>query len=106
MERSRLAGAAVDAYHQEGGGWGQREARVDANGELRILDIADVVAKRGVEYKTGYAYANEENLSEVRRDKILTQKGWKIEWVFEGTASGPLLQALRDAGIPYKFRSP
>jgi hypothetical protein len=106
MVRAKEAGAARDAYHQEIG-WGKTEVTVDANGEIRRLDIADVETKRGVEYKTGYTYASEENLSELRRDEFLTkQKTWKIEWVFEGTASEPLLQALRDAGIPYKFRKP
>ena len=43
------------------------------------------------------------NLSEIARDRILMQNGWKIEWVFEGTASKNLMQSLIDAGIPFKF---
>jgi hypothetical protein len=37
------------------------------------------------------------------RDKQLVKDGWKIEWVFDGTASKPLVNALKEAGISVKF---
>lgn len=77
---------------------------VNAGGSPRRLDIADEAALRGIEYKTGYQYASEENLWEVSRDAILVKGGWSIEWVFQGTASQPLLEALKKAKIPYSFR--
>ena len=92
----------MDAYHERLG-WGEREVTLDANGQPRRLDIADVSTQRGIEHKTGYQTANEFNLSEIARDRILMQNGWKIEWVFEGTASKNLMQSLIDAGIPFKF---
>ncbi|WP_103069648.1 eCIS core domain-containing protein [Aquimarina sediminis] len=105
MRQAPRANAAMDAYHQKLG-WGEREVTVDAGGQSRRLDIADADPSvlRGIEHKTGYQTANQHNLSEVARDKILQDnQGWEITWVFEGTASQPLLKALRDAGIPYRF---
>ncbi len=103
MTRATRAHAAADAYHQEIG-WGQREVTIDVEGMPRRLDIADEAALRGVEYKTGYQTLTEANNWEIMRDQILVQRGWQIEWVFEGTASKPLLQALKDALIPFRFR--
>ncbi len=105
MVRARNANAAVDTYHDEIG-WGEREVTVDTGGERRRLDIADVLNQRGVEYKTGYITRSPEINSEVRRDAILVERGWEIEWVFQGRASEPLLEDLRNAGIEYKFREP
>ena len=102
MRQARQANQAMDAYHERLG-WGEREVTLDANGQPRRLDIADVSTQRGIEHKTGYQTANEFNLSEIARDRILMQNGWKIEWVFEGTASKNLMQSLIDAGIPFKF---
>ncbi len=72
---------------------------------LRLLDIADPSpdVRRGIEHKTGYQTASDDILWEVDRDAQLVKDGWDIEWVFDGKASKPLLDALEDASIPYKF---
>jgi hypothetical protein len=103
MPKASKANAAVDVY-QETIGWGKREVTVDAGGASRRLDIADERTRRGIEYKTGYQIATPEILSEVERDAYLVESGWDIEWVFEGRASEPLLEALQKANIKYKFR--
>jgi hypothetical protein len=103
--RASLANEAVDAY-QATLGWGQREvtlnATVDGVDYARRLDIADVATQRGIEYKTGYQYASQDNLWEVARDQALVQNGWDIEWVFRDAVSRPLLDALEKAGIRYR----
>ncbi|MEA1677283.1 hypothetical protein [Nitrospirillum sp. BR 11163] len=104
MTRASAANAAVDAYHKTLG-WGEREVTVpsvvDGVEYPRRLDIADVAAQRGIEYKTGYQTATQDNLWEVARDKSLADEGWDIQWVFRDKASQPLKDALTDAGIKY-----
>jgi hypothetical protein len=100
MVRATQANAAVDDFWRQLG-WGKREVVVDVEGVPRKLDIGDVQARRGVEYKTGYQTATQETLWEITRDQILIEQGWSIRWHFKGTVSEPLLKALRDAGIPY-----
>jgi hypothetical protein len=100
MVRARAANKVVDDYHATLG-WGKREVTVDAGGQARRLDIADVATRKGVEVKSGYTTLNEEIRSEIARDAILKGQGWDIRWHFEGTASKPLLEALEKAGIPY-----
>ncbi|MEZ4858744.1 MAG: DUF4157 domain-containing protein [Flavobacteriaceae bacterium] len=102
MKQAPKANAAMDAYHEKVG-WGKREVTVKSKYGDRRLDIADIKTKKGIEHKTGYQTANQSNLFEVKRDADLMKAGWKIEWVFEGTASKPLLEALDKAKIPYKF---
>jgi hypothetical protein len=102
MRQARQANAAMDAYHERLG-WGEREVTLDANGQSRRLDIADVSTQRGIEHKTGYQTANEFNMSEIARDRVLMQNGWQIEWVFEGTASKNLMRELINSGIPFRF---
>jgi RHS repeat-associated protein len=98
MTRALDANRAVDAFHRRLG-WGKREVTLDVEGIPRRLDIADVATRRGIEHKTGYQTRTQANLWELTRDEILVKKGWVIEWVFEGTASKPLLEALEKAGI-------
>jgi hypothetical protein len=83
--------------------WPDREKTVtSSDGHTRRLDIADVARKRAVEHKTGGQYRSPENLSEIERDAKLVEDGWNIVWVFEkGRPSQPLLDELREAGIPY-----
>lgn len=90
MKKARIANAKVDAYHAKIG-WGQREVSIDVGTNVRILDIADKETLKGIEYKSGYRYADSETLEQVEKDKVLVAEGWDIEWVFEGTASKPLL---------------
>ncbi len=106
QSRATAANAAVDAYHQDLG-WGKREVVVSAieGAPDRKLDIGDLEGMRGIEHKTGYQSATEGNLSEVARDAALVKKGWKIKWVFEGSASKPLLEALKTSGIEVEFRA-
>ena len=99
MKRAIDANKAVDAYHAEIGGWGEREVTVDVEGVPRRLDIADPADLRGIEYKTGDQYLSQDNLWEITRDEILVNDGWEIDWVFEHEPSGPLRSALEDAGI-------
>ncbi len=105
MVRATNANAVVDVYRNEIG-WGEREVTVKAGVENRRLDIADEKGRRGVEYKTGYVTKSPDINSEVSRDAVLVKQGWAIEWVFQGSASKPLLQDLSDAGITYTFRTP
>ena len=105
MTRASAANEAVDAYHQTLG-WGTREVTVDANIDgvdyARRLDIADEAAQRGIEYKTGYQTATQDNLWELARDQALVQNGWDIKWIFRDTASQPLQDALTNANIKFK----
>ena len=98
------ANAAVDADHKKLL-WGKREVtlKVKINDQITVrrLDIADLATQRGIEYKIGYQTANEANLWEVARDKLLVEDDWDITWVFRDTASAPLLEALDNAGIKY-----
>lgn len=105
LQQARQAHQAAEAYRRQIG-WGQSEVtvRVDDQGTTRRLDIGDPDALRGIEYKTGYITYDEAIRSEVARDAALVQQGWDIQWVFEGRASQPLLDALREAGIPVIMR--
>lgn len=104
MEQARKAHEAAEAYRKQLG-WGESEVTVDVgDGTSRRIDIADVDAQKGIEYKTGYITHSEDIRWEIERDAKLIKSGWDIEWVFEGTASKPLLDALTEAGIPYKIR--
>jgi hypothetical protein len=106
MLQAKRAHAAVDAFHKILG-WGEREVTVMVEGEARRLDIADKATLRGVEHKTGRQSASKLNRWEIVRDEILVKKlGWKIEWVFEGTASANLLAELKAAGITWRFVKP
>lgn len=105
MNRATLANQATDAYH-ETLGWGEREVTVTSNVDgvdyARRLDIADESTLQGIEYKTGYQTATQDNLWEVTRDKALQDKaGWSIKWVFRDSASQPLQDALTNAGIDF-----
>ena len=107
MTRASAANDAVDAYH-ETLGWGEREVTLDANVDgvdyPRRLDIADVETSRGIEYKTGYQTATQDNLWEIARDKALQDDAnWDIKWVFRDSASQPLQDALTNAGIKFKI---
>jgi hypothetical protein len=104
MQQARIGNAASDAYHQTLG-WGTREVTVvTPGGAVRRLDIADLDARMGVEVKTGYITRSGEIDSEVMRDAALVRSGWGITWVFEGTASKPLLTLLDAHNIPYKIK--
>jgi hypothetical protein len=101
MVRAKIATAAEKAY-QEKLGWGELSGNkpgVPVEGVERRFDIVDLPNRRGVEVKTGDIYLTQEIAWEILRDKILVDKGWKIEWHFEGTGSKPLLKALADAHI-------
>jgi hypothetical protein len=100
MQNARRANKATDAYHKTLG-WGRREVTVDVEGVPRRLDIADEATLRGIEHKTGKQYLSEGNKWELARDEILVKLGWDITWVFEGTASKPLLAALEAAKIKH-----
>ena len=71
MTRAREAREVEIAYRDELG-WGEINAHtIPIDGESgRRLDIVDIGNRRGVEVKSGYATATEENLSELARDKI------------------------------------
>ncbi len=89
-------------------GWGQREVTVQAGTYTRRMDIADKVAKKGVEvksYETGKVYATEDIKGELFADKYLIDNDfWQIEWVFKGCLpSQPLRSLLEQAGITIKL---
>lgn len=99
MTRATKAHKATDEFH-ETLGWGEREVTVDVNGQARRLDIADVADRRGLEYKSGsYFSRTEDIMSEIARDTELVKQGWDIDWVIDGTASQPLIDELKNAGI-------
>ena len=105
MNRATLANQATDAYH-ETLGWGEREVTVTSNVDgvdyARRLDIADESTLQGIEYKTGYQTATQDNLWELTRDQALQDKaGWSIKWVFRDSASQPMQDALTKAGIDF-----
>jgi len=89
-------------------GWGQREVTVRAGTYTRRMDIADKVAKKGVEvksYETGKVYATEAIKGELNADKYLIDNDfWQIEWVFKGCEpSQPLRTLLEQGGITIKL---
>lgn len=106
ITKAKHANSRRDAYHKEIG-WGETEqtvqVRVDGTIHTRRHDIADIPNKKAVEHKTGYQSLNRDVSWELDRDKQLVKDGWKIEWVFEGNASKPLVNALKEAGISVKF---
>ena len=103
MQQANKSNVAVKAYQQKLG-WGKTEVTVEVEpGVNRRLDIADVKAKKAVEHKTGYTSLDEDIKWEVTRDKKLVEQGWKITWHFEGTASKPLIEALKIAGITVTY---
>lgn len=104
LERAKQANAAADAFAQQLG-FGQREVTVKVDGEPRRLDIADVGLQIGFEYKTGYQTRTADNMSELQRDAILVKQGWSINWVFQGTASEPLVRDLESAGIGVEYNN-
>lgn len=108
--RAINSNTAVAAY-QKVLGWGKTQvtAYVQIKGVqvARRLDIASESLLKGIEHKTGYITLDKEIRWEVERDALIVkQLGWSVEWVFEGTASKPLLEALDKAGITYKFWTP
>lgn len=103
MTRASDANKAADGLMAERG-WGAREVSTnvrmpDGTQVSRRLDIADAAARRGIEHKSGYQYLSEENAWEIKRDAELVKQGWDVEWVVDGTASQPLLDALKAGGI-------
>lgn len=103
MTRATDAHKAADALMAERG-WGRRESTTsvrmpDGQSYDRRFDIGDNSAQRGIEHKSGYQYLSAENDWELRRDAELVKRGWDVEWVVDGTASQPLLDALKAAGI-------
>lgn len=109
MTRATDAHKAADDLWAERGSWGRRESTTpvlmpDGTTVNRRFDIGDNTAQRGIEHKSGYQYLSEENAWELKRDAELVKQGWDVEWVVDGTASQPLLDALRDAGITVTVR--
>jgi hypothetical protein len=89
-------------------GWGQREVTVQAGTYTRRMDIADKVARKGVEvksYETGKVYATDAIKGELNADKYLIDNDfWQIEWVFKGCEpSQPLRTLLEQGGITIKL---
>jgi hypothetical protein len=101
--RATQANAAADAYGATLG-WGLPRQFVEADGVPRVLDWADKGERIGIEYKTGYASRTAHIREELRKDAWLVANGWEISWVFEGTASQPLIDELTSAGIGVIFR--
>jgi len=106
MLKAQKAHKAVNQYHKHLGGWGRREVtvEVDGLGQKRRFDIADEVVLQGIEYKTGYQYADESNLLQIHKDAKLIEAGWEIKWVFTKMPSKPLQQALHKANISFEMR--
>ena len=108
MTRATDAHKAADALQAERG-WGTRESTTrvnmpDGQSYSRRFDIGDNAAQRGIEHKSGYQYLSQENNWELQRDAELVKRGWDVEWVLDGTASQPLLDALKAAGIKATVR--
>jgi hypothetical protein len=107
MRRASRAHAAADELHAAQG-WGQREVRVKTKfHEVRVLDIADPVASRGVEVKSGYVTHTSTIADQVRRDTALVKlSDWQLHWHVEGRFSEPLRQVLRRARITFSETHP
>ncbi len=104
MQQARKSTLAVKAYREKIG-WGDMEVTVDVEPNIsRRLDIADVNAKKAIEHKTGYISLDKDIKWELDRDKKLIKQGWSITWHFEGTASKPLIEALKKAGINVTYK--
>lgn len=98
----------VEEY-QKSLGWGTTQYSVDTPKGLRILDIADGKALKGIEHKTttktdgtkGYFSRDPRIREEIEKDKYLVQvENWDITWVFENAdVSKPLIEDLKRAGI-------
>ncbi|OYD07741.1 hypothetical protein [Paludifilum halophilum] len=111
IHRAKKSEKAMNDYWERIG-WGEREVDITINGHTRVLDIADVGVQKGIEHKTrtgtsprsGYFSLTEEIRWEIKRDAMLVKDDWDITWVFEDAkASKPLLEALEEAGIKYKY---
>lgn len=107
MTKARTAHQAADDV-MASIGWGQREVTVQAGSDTRRMDIADKVARKGVEvksYETVKVYATEAIKGELNADKFLIDNDfWQIEWVFKGCEpSQPLRTLLEQAGITIKL---
>jgi len=110
------AAEAVKAYQQTLG-WGRTEVTVhveiDGVQYARRLDIADndPAVLKGVEVKTGYqtlTTGKNSNEWEIKRDKVLVENGWDIQWVFRDITQRPsenLLKALDEANIKWTIES-
>ncbi len=104
MGKASKSHEAVKAYRDEIG-WGETEVTVNVKkGVKRRLDIADEDSKKAIEHKTGYTCLSDAIQSELDRDAQLVEQGWDITWHFEGTASGPLQDALAEAEIEITFK--
>lgn len=103
MQHAIRGNASADDFFKQLG-WGRREVTVNLGGSVtRRLDIGDVQTQRGLEYKSGDVYADAFVRSEIARDAQLVKGGWQVEWVFQGHASGPVIDLLEAAGIDYRF---
>jgi hypothetical protein len=111
VERANIANEIVKAERVRLG-WPEREYVFDdlPGKESRRLDLADPAKQKGAEVKA-YAgetvYLSADVESEVTRDgKIVRLKGWEITWMFiDCEPSGPLKQALQNAGIAIELRT-
>lgn len=73
---------------------------------VRRIDIVDFDLTQSVKFNTSrYLYRDAQILEELRKDALLIQAGWEIEWVFEVSqgVSQPLLNDLAEAGIAVKI---
>lgn len=108
MLRATDANKAADTLMAERGSGGREvttDVRMpDGTTTSRRLDIADIADQRGIEHKSGYQYLSQENAWELQRDAELVKQGWDIEWVVDGSASQPLLDALNAVGITVTVR--
>ena len=102
IKNPKKGNAAVKRHHERIG-WGEREVTVEVPFEKTVnrrLDIAQVEKMRGVEVKSGNYFSLTKFIAyEIERDARLVEIGWNIEWIIEGRASKPLLDALEKAGI-------
>jgi hypothetical protein len=107
MRRAQIAQARVESYATtlDWGSTIQHNITL-SDGSIRCLDITDFNTRQGVEFKSGrYFYRDSDILEEIRKDAILVQDGWDIEWVFEvsESVSQPLLDDLAEAGISVRI---
>ena len=106
MVKAIKANAGVNDYHKAIG-WGKTEQTIKLSGKNRRLDIADVEAQKGIEFKeysSGRVYNSGDVKTEVLLDKKLVDTGWDIKWVFKGCSpSGPLEKSLKTAEIDIKI---
>jgi len=93
-------------------GWKESEVTIEMDEGDRRVDLyhEDGASRAAIEvkaYESGVVAGTDRNLTELKRDaKLVRPGGWSITWMFiDCVPTGPLRQALREAGITIELRT-